>query len=119
MPLPDISLGPDRWLTLVHVPYVESETLPIDDLIAFTQPLWQRLETECVAECCSLDAFNFWPEQIAQLPLHEREDFRQRLDTVSKKLRQQPHHVLSSYTLNLIINKDIFLQLLDHLKAHL
>lgn len=119
MPLPDISLGPDHWLTLTDITYSGSEALDIDDLIAYTQPLWQHLETECIAGCCSLDAFNFWPEQIGKIPLHEREGLVQRLASINSQLQQQPYQVLESNTLNLLIEKDIFLQLLNHLIAHL
>ena len=119
MPLPDLSLGPDHWLTLAHVTYSESDTLSIDDLVAYTQPLWQQLETECIAGCCGLDAFDFWPEQIAQVSSLEREGLLQRLALVSSQLQQQPQQVLLSHTLNMLIQKDDFLRLLNHIQAHL
>jgi hypothetical protein len=119
MPTHDIGLGPNQWLKWVDT--TDTQTLNIDNFVDYTQPLWQLLETECVAGCCGLDAFDFWADQVAQLPLssNERADLKQRLARVISELKQASHQSLLSYRLNSGIDKGVFVQLLEHLGTHL
>ena len=63
----NISIGKDKWIKWVDFNrYVYDQCIPInydqcfeiDYLLEPTFDFWNKLETECVAGCCGINAYN-------------------------------------------------------------
>jgi Family of unknown function (DUF6331) len=83
-------------------------------------PFLQSLETECVVDCCGIDAFGLWPEQIAKavgtLSQREREELATSLLSVQGEIEQLPSDTVVSTRLNQYFRKPVFLELLAHIR---
>ena len=58
----DIRIGDDKWIPWID--FDESKEASVNLQLAPLGDLWRQLETNCVAECCGLDAFDFTPDNI-------------------------------------------------------
>lgn len=118
----DIGIGDGVWLPCgeyldLRDPFnVEPILLPILDVL-------ETLEMECVAECCGIDAFNFWPERIRssmvkldaeRLPALSR-DFEEAV----KKLMELSAETVVSNRLNQLFPRSVLIELLKHIHQSL
>lgn len=60
----DISIGEDRWLSVPDLNHGTGESLDIDQFILPMEPFWRMLEVHCLNECCGIDAFALWPDDL-------------------------------------------------------
>ena len=112
----DISVGKDQWIIFEDLENQQDDAIEIDHYMEVLMPMWQALETQCVAGCCGIDAFDLWPndvlENTADLDhkklLRELKALRETISNFDKKI------VVSS-RLNNYFTKNTFLKLLDHL----
>lgn len=114
----DISVGRGRWLRVRALPAAPAP-IEIDALLDTTMPIWDALETECVAGCCGIDAFCFWPEGL----VHSRGALSD-VDVERTLLRLREalavggdDDVLVSTRLNTLLVRASFVQLVDLLIA--
>ena len=116
----DISIGQDKWIKWIELDPNNKDEFEIDPSLESTKPFWKNLETECVAECCGIDAFSFWPENIQKAS----KDF----DTIGLKAQlvklrdaviQSNSKVVVSERLNNLFDKKVFVELVDHIIRHL
>ena len=61
----DLIIGENRWITFVQHDWRNVNRVDVDDILDPLFPLFDRLESDCIAECCGLEAFCFLPEKIA------------------------------------------------------
>lgn len=115
--LTDISIARGRWLRVR--PVTADVGHEIDDVLEESMPIWDALETECVAGCCGIEAFCFWPEGLAQSRRALRE-----VDVVQvlQRLRDvvaagNDDDVLVSTRLNTLFVRASLVELLDVLVA--
>ena len=112
----DISIGEDEWIEWKDFDEKSVQPLEIDDLLRPTFGFWKRLETECVAECCGIDAFTFWPEDIEQAAKNTcKVTLTEDLIKIKLTLITLSDSVISSDFLNQLIAKEVFLELVDHI----
>src|SRR4029453_8371153 len=123
MPRPnpnDISIGQDKWITFVDIagrPY--DQAVSIDHLIAPMDSFWSVLETNCVAQCCGIDAFSLWPEDIATACLsHDRETLTSGLASLREFVEQSIGDTFVSSRLNNLFDKQVILKLIEHIQNH-
>lgn len=67
MPKPnpnDISIGKDEWIPFTDIIGSKKRAVSFDHLITPLEAFWSALKTNCRAECCGIDAFALWPENI-------------------------------------------------------
>lgn len=62
----DISIGKDEWIKWIEFDAISIEPLEVDEILEPIKPFLKGLETECMAECCRIDAYSFWDEEIVQ-----------------------------------------------------
>lgn len=115
----DISIGEDCWVEFGNVAGDWAQASPIDPFLEPIMPLIERLETTCVADCCGIDAFALWPEDIQKAVSNLEE---QQLETLTTSLLSL-HHAIHELPVDLVVSrrinqsfhKDVFLQVLTHI----
>ncbi|VWB71475.1 hypothetical protein BLA13014_03245 [Burkholderia aenigmatica] len=115
----DISIGPDRWIEFGDLTGEQAQAVAIDPCLAGIMPLLDALETDCVAECCGIDAFVFWPDEIAgAVGTRDRAALVQLADellTVQCSIDALPSDLVVSTRMNQYFPKAVMLELLAHL----
>lgn len=117
----DINIGQDRWIYFGDLAGGQTRAAEVDPHLVPVMPFLQMLETECVVDCCGIDAFGFWPEQIEKaagaLTEHERDTLVISLLGVQRELEQLPSDTVVSKRLNQYFLKQVFLELLAHVRS--
>ena len=117
----DISIGQDRWIHFGDLADGHVSAVNIDPHLAPVMPFLQRLETECVVDCCGIDAFGLWPEQIEKavgtLSQRERDKLVTRLRSVQGEIERLPSDTVVSRRLNQYFRKRVFLEVLVHIRG--
>jgi hypothetical protein len=112
----EISIGKDEWLPYFDLEGRYESAVEIDFLVRDTSEVWTGLETQCVAGCCGIEAFEFWPEDIQKAAAHLTvADAIQKLARLRSSIENLPAEVLLSRRMNSYFDKRQFLLLLDHL----
>ncbi|MDO1448246.1 DUF6331 family protein [Rhodocytophaga aerolata] len=112
----NISISQDVWIEWIDFDQKNASELEIDPFLNSTDKLWKNLETDCIAACCGINAFNFWPDNIqkATRELDKGSLLRNLVNTRSSILAAK-EEVISSNKLNILFHKRVFLTLLDHI----
>jgi hypothetical protein len=119
MPKPnrnDINIGEDKWITFIELQGRQSNPIDADKILDPIKPFLDRLETECVAACCGIDAYGLWPDDIARAT----RDFGDpglpdRIAAVRNRIAEAGGDVFVSHRMNNYFDKQVLLQLLDHI----
>ncbi|MGF7218939.1 hypothetical protein GGR92_005118 [Spirosoma lacussanchae] len=125
-----VSIGPDKEMKLLDFDYKTSSILELDELLGNSsddivrfidaknslRQFWNKLETNCVAGCCGIDAFAFWPEDIA-IAVEElgRKDLLEQLEQLRNRVVATNEQVVYYHRFNYLFAKQSFLELLDYL----
>jgi hypothetical protein len=114
----NINIGEDYWI--IWVPSDPKNALDIDELLEPTWVFWQQLETQCVAECCSIYAFSFWADDIKRaISKLDKSKFLINIDNLKQQVAASKFHSVSSKKFNDTIEKSVFLRLLTHIEHSL
>src|SRR5690349_17813855 len=113
----DISIGENKWIKWVDFnPNDDKSIFEIDDLLKPTFEFWDGLETACEVACCGIDAFEFWEEDIARA---SKKIDKGQLIAAFKNLRAElvksEKTIVSSSKLNNLLDKGVFINLVDHI----
>jgi hypothetical protein len=112
----EISIGKDEWLPYFDLEGRYESAVEIDFLVRDASDVWVGLETQCVAGCCGIEAFEFWPEDVRKASEHlDVAAAIQKLASLRSSIENLPAEVLRSRRLNSYFDKRQFLLLLDHL----
>jgi len=112
----DISIGQDRWITFVDVDVNGSAPTKIDHLIEPMEEFWRALETECLAECCGIDAFNLWPEAIRRAAGEVTDpELPNKIGALRAFVAGSVEESFVSSRLNNLFRRGVLLELLDHI----
>ena len=111
-----ILIGNNLFIEELPVDY-NGKLLDLDPYIAPLNIFFDKLEIECVRECCSIEAFSFIPEDIHKALVGLS------IETVITQLKAMQTAIeeqywckkLSSTILNNNFDRKVFLQLLDHI----
>ena len=113
----DISIGKDEWIKWIEFDAISIEPLEVDEILEPIKPFLKGLETECMAECCGIDAYSFWYEEIVQSSAElNKNELENHINIIINKLSSSNKEVVSSTILNQLINREVFIQLLEHVK---
>ncbi len=115
----DISIGPDKWISFGDLAVSQTRAVQVDSQLASVMPLIERLETECVSQCCGIHAFRLWPEEIEKaistLGHAERDKLASDLASVQVGIEQLPCDTVVSTRINQYFRKPVFLEILTHI----
>ncbi|VWM13948.1 DUF6331 family protein [Burkholderia lata] len=117
----DISIGPDRWIEFGNLSGGQAQAVAIDPSLAEVMPLIDVLETNCVAECCGIDAFGFWPDEIeAAVATQDCDALARLVDdllSVQRAIDALPSELVVSTRMNQYFRKVVLLELLAHIRT--
>jgi hypothetical protein len=114
----DISIGPDKWINWVELDPLDKNLFEIDDYLEPVREFWLRLETDCMAECCGIDAFVLWPENIRFAAANLDVDYLKAcFERLREEIIQSDCKIVNSKRLNNLFDKKVFLQLIDHIRS--
>ena len=111
-----ILIGNNLFIEELPIDY-SGKLLDLDPYIASLNAFFDKLEGECVRECCGIQAFSFIPEDIhkALVGLSAKTVITQ-LKAMQTAIEEQYWcKTLSSTILNNNFDRKVFLQLLDHI----
>lgn len=113
----DIRIGKNKWIKWVDFDSTRDHSLfDIDPLLKPTFGFWNQLETQCVAECCGIEAYTFEEDDIRLAAEKiDKAELIPNLVDVKAKIEGITEHTLISEKLNQLIHKSVFIQLLNHI----
>ena len=111
-----ILIGKKLFIEELRIDY-SGKMLDLDPYIAPLNTFFDRLEVECVRECCGIEAFSFMPEDIQKALVGlSVETVITQLKAIQTAIEEQYWcKILSSTILNNNFDRKVFLQLLDHI----
>jgi len=117
----DICIGPGEWITSVDIDAKQiSSAVDIDPLLSSMADFLARLETNCVAECCGIDAFDLWPENIRRAAaLSGDRTLHQKLAALKAFIVEREADCFGGIRLNNYFHRNTLLQLVDHIDGHI
>ena len=112
----DISIGKDQWIIFEDLENGQPDAVKIDPLMVNLFPMWKALETQCVSECCGIDAYGLWSEDVLKSTeaLNRKELIKMPI-TLASEIQGIEKNILVSSTLNNYFTKSTFLKVIDHL----
>ena len=114
-----IDLGDGLRIELPPIDIKPGKVLDMDALGPGIAPLWDALETLCVAGCCGIDAFDFSAEQLASARRKlDAAAIQQQLRQLQTELLQAHRPVMVSSRHNQYLERNAALQLIAHLLRH-
>lgn len=112
----DIRIGDNKWISFIDLSGRYESAINIDHIIDKTSELWDALETECVAGCCGIDAFSFYPQDIINVvSIMNDSQLEALLEEAIYQIESLPTTVVVSNRLNNYEDKIVFIALLNHL----
>lgn len=112
----DISIGEFQSIKWIEFDNNSQDFFEIDEYLNPTWDFWTLLETECVSECCGIDAFNFWGEQINLVAVNfNKVQLITKLNTLLYKIQVDNHQLIISSKLNNLFEKSVFERLVIHI----
>lgn len=112
----DIHIGETERINWVEFDTSSNELIEVDYIIAKHDDFWAFLEIFCVPECCGLDAFRFYPDDIKKAANNiEKELLKSDLAKLKVDLLSSDKEIIISSRLNNLVDKTVFINLLDHI----
>ena len=111
-----ILIGNNLFIEELPVDY-SGKLLDLDSYIVSLNTFFDKLELECIRECCGIQAFSFMPEDIhkALVGLSAKTVITQ-LKAMQTAIEEQYWcKTVGSTILNNNFDRKVFLQLLDHI----
>lgn len=115
----DISIGDDQWITFIAVDGRQPRAVSIDYSLQSLEPFLAAMETHCVADCCGINAFSLWPKDILRArKTIDHETLASQLILLRRFIEESDSDIFVSKRLNSHFDREVLLQLVDHLRAH-
>lgn len=109
----NINIGKDYWIIWVDPDL--SSVHDIDELLDPIWIFWQKLETQCLTECCSIYAFSFWSEDIQKaIEGLDKKKLLLDIENLKKQIENSEFQSFSSKKLNDTLEKSVLKRLLIH-----
>ena len=111
-----ILIGNNLFIEELPVDY-SGKPLDLDPYIAPLNTFFDKLEVECVRECCGIEAFSFMPEDIQKALVGlSVETIVTQLKAMQTAIEEQYWcKTVGSTILNNNFDRKVFLQLLNHI----
>ena len=111
-----ILIGNNLFIEELPIDY-NGKLLDLDPYIAPLNAFFDKLEVECVRECCGIEAFLFMPENIHKALVGlSAETIVTQLEAMQTAIEEQWwYNTVGSTILNNNFDRKVFLQLLAHM----
>jgi hypothetical protein len=115
----DVSIGKDEWIRFVDITGRIDKAATLDQHIRPMGSFWRALEVDCVAECCGVSAFSFWPQDIWNAVRNSNDpNLRDELMLLRSYVDGLSVDCVYSEILNQYFDRNMFSRLLDHVIAN-
>ena len=112
----DISIGEDKWIKWIEIEPNEKDLLEIDIYLIPSWEFWKKLETECVIQCCGIDSFSFWFDDIKSVSNNFNiSNLIIDINELKKQIENKNKRILISEKLNNLFEIKVFIELLNHI----
>ena len=112
----DIHIGETERIRWVEFDISNNDLFDVDYIIAKHDDFWTFLQIFCVPDCCGLDAFRFYSEDIVNASKNvDKEALRQDLSKLKIDILKSGKAIISSDRLNNLADKTVFIKLLNHI----
>jgi hypothetical protein len=116
----DIHIGETERIHWVEFDTSSNDLFEVDYIVAKHDDFWTFLQMFCVPDCCGLDAFRFYPGDIKNAADHvDKELFRSDLSKLKTDLLSSDKDIIISSRLNNLVDKNVFIRLIDHITDNL
>ena len=116
----DIHISSTEKIDWIEIDLSNDDLFDVDYILDQYVLFWKSLETLCTAECCGLSAFSFYAEDVSTAAKHV-EAILLKADLIKLTgdiLRSDKNSVISTI-LNNVIEKTVFIKLLEHIIEHI
>lgn len=115
-----IPIGDNERIVLPDLTGRHHLAVNVDDVLEGLLPLWQIIETECVAACCGFDAFDFSADTLyAAARKLDAPELGHTLHRAIEQITLLDTTVISSSYLNNLADKQALITLLQHIRTSL
>ncbi len=112
-----IEIGEGLWIKYVDLSsneYRNAENL--DLYLTVNEKFWSLLETNCVAGCCGIDAFDLYPDEITRVASQfPKSSIESELIEAKKNILNSKSTAFCSKRLNWTFEKSVLIELVDHI----
>jgi hypothetical protein len=116
----DIHIGETERIHWVEFDTSSNDLFEIDYIIAKHNDFWTFLQIFCFPDCCGLEAFRFYPDDINNAASHiDKELLKSDLSKLKIDLLSSDKDIIISSRLNNLVDKTVFLRLIDHITDNL
>ncbi len=116
----DIHIGETERIHWVEFDTSSNDLFEIDYIITKHDDFWTFLQIFCVPDCCGLDAFRFYPDDIKGAASHvDKELLKNDLAKLKIDLLSSDKNIIISSRLNNLVDKTVFIRLIDHITDNL
>ena len=112
----DIHIGVTERIHWVEFDTSSNDLFDVDYIIAKHDDFWTFLQIFCIPDCCGLDAFRFYPDHIKNAADHvDKELLKSDLAKLKTDLLNSDKDIVISSRLNNLVDKTVFIRLIDHI----
>lgn len=112
----DIYIGETERIHWVNFDTSSNDLFDVDYIVARHDDFWTFLQIFCVPDCCGLDAFRFYPDDIKNAAGHvDKELLKGDLSKLKADLLNSDEDIVISSRLNNLVDKTVFIRLIDHI----
>ncbi len=116
----DIHIGETERIHWVEFDTSSNDLIDVDYIVAKHDDFWTFLQIFCVPDCCGLDAFRFYPDDIKNAAGHvDKVLLKSDLAKLKNDLLNSDKDIIISSRLNNLVDKAVFLRLIDHITDNL
>ena len=92
-------------------------TFKADSFLNNNIEFWRDLETECIADCCGIDAFDFSDKRIkSTIQFHNADEVLNNLKALKTEFKKSNKEKVSSYILNAYFNEVEFYKFIEQIE---
>jgi len=116
----DIHISETERIHWVEFDNSSNDLYDVDYIIAKHDDFWTFLQIFCVPDCCGLNAFRFYPDDIANASKEvDKVLLREDLLKLKLDLINSAKDIIISSRMNSLVDKAVFVKLLDHINRNL
>ena len=116
----DNNIHVDSDKVINWIDFASTNPVDVDQLIEPLTDFFKKLEISCMAECCGINAFSFYPNDIRNAcEEFSPDDLLEKINLLIQEITKLDGQVIECGQLNQLLHANVFLQILDHIKKNI
>ena len=113
----DIPIGEDEWIEFINLEGQYDQAVEIDQYLEGLKPLIEKLDTQCLADCCGFDAFDFTRAGIYEaLDDMDCDQLLRACVQAQNQIKAIDSNVVVSTRMNNLADRQVLMKLLMHIE---